>query len=109
LGDEDGEKLLKFDDISAFYDLMKGPYEAACEEMMLFWIWIMTNLVTIVSKEWNDRVTKGIKIMVRDSASGMPEEEQLSHYVSSSDLAYIPVVVSIFDRRELQGGKRRRG
>jgi hypothetical protein len=41
LGDEDGEKLLKFDDISAFYDLMKGPYEADCKEMKIFWIWIM--------------------------------------------------------------------
>jgi hypothetical protein len=88
---------------------MNGQYTAAYEEMNIFWIWIMTDLVTIVSKEWNDRVTKGIKIMVRDSASGMPEEEQLSHYVSSSDLAYIPVVVSIYERRELQGGKRRRG
>jgi hypothetical protein len=45
---------------------------------------------------------------VRHSASGMPEEEQLSHYVSSSDLAYITVVVSIYRRRELQGGKRQR-
>jgi hypothetical protein len=87
---------------------MVGNYEEATDEFKVFWLWVMMDLMPCVSKTWANRVA-GKKIRVLSPVGGVVVDEHLSHYLTTSDFAYIPVVVAIFGERELLGGKRKPG
>ena len=89
------------DDTKRFYGLMSKPYEASSDDEKAYWNWTMVNLLPIVSKEWNDRL-KGKKALVTDVETGQEHEEELGHYLSCSDFAYVPLVVQIYGDRELK-------
>lgn len=93
------------DDTNKIFELLTVDYDDASEAEHEFWKWVMTCLMPIVSKDWSDRL-KG-KRADFDVITG----EELFHYLTLSDFAYIPLVVKVYGERELSppADERKRG
>jgi hypothetical protein len=88
---------------------MKDPYEDTDDEYKDFWLWMMTKLMPLVSRDWYNRM-RGVLVELHDPVTGLPVPESLSHYLTVSDFAYIPVVIEIYGKRQVEdGGIRTRG
>jgi hypothetical protein len=89
---------------------MTGPYAECEDDYKDFWIWLMYTLMPTVSSHW-DSQKRGAIIEICDPTTGLPLPERMSNYLTASDFAYIPVVIEIYGRRELEdaGAKRSRG
>jgi hypothetical protein len=74
---------------------MVGPYDDADEELKDFWIWMMTTLMPLVSKDWRSRM--------KGKQENSFQQDDLLKYLTASDFAYIPVVIEIFGEREMVG------
>jgi hypothetical protein len=102
---------MKPGNVDMYYDLMLTPYDDVGETERQFWKWVMIALLPFVSSEWCDRVKEGRRVTVTNVDTGRAENEHLSHYLSLSDLAYVPMVVKIYGERELKESddKRKKG
>ena len=101
--------FLNWEDTSNYYTIMTEAYESATPVKKQFWIWLMTVVMPNVSSDWRTRLQTKQRVYV-DGASEQ-EEESILDYVTLTDFAYIPVVVVVYGKRELDmyGIKRKRG
>jgi hypothetical protein len=98
------------DNMNNYYNLLMKPLEEANDVEKAYWKWMMTYLMPIVSKDWSDRL-KGKKSLKKNNATGEEEDEELGHYLSCSDFAYVPMVIRIYGEREMENvdEKRKKG
>jgi hypothetical protein len=89
---DDIRNLLTTDGTDEYYALLATSYDDADDDVKKFWSVLMFNLMPHVSKDWQDRL-RGTRIAEGD--------EEVSRYVTSSDFAYIPMVIKIYGEREL--------
>ncbi len=104
-------KFIMPDNATKFYDLLTVPFETATDVEKQFWKWLMLGLCPIVSKDWYERL-KGKKIIKINAGTKEPEPEETGDYLTCSDFAYIPMVIKIYGKRELDladGDKRVKG
>jgi hypothetical protein len=86
-------------DVSKYYNLMLQPYDSAPFEEQEFWKWIMVSLMPEVSKDWSERL-KGKRITTENVITGDVEDEDIHHYLTTSDFAYVPMVIKIYGQWE---------
>ena len=102
--------MLKYDDPKEYLDLMRYSYDDISDEVRVFWEWVMMKLMPVVSSQWRDRVGKNkVKVRRKDPVTGMDVDEHLSHYITSSDLAYVPFCVMVYGKRALENRQKRPG
>ena len=89
------------DTTDRFYDVMCQSYEDADDVEKGFWMWTMTEIMPIVSRDWSDRL-KGRRVLRKDSVTGAEMPEEIGHYLSCSDFAYVPLVIRVYGKRELE-------